>query len=320
MRWQKILASGFTNSHDLLAFLELPSDLTPSTTIPFKTRVPREFAALIEKGNPTDPLLLQVLAQQTELEHNPLYSIDPLKESEFTPTAGLIHKYSTRVLLTFSPTCAINCRFCFRRHFPYAKNRITKKSLAQALEYISQHPMLNEVILSGGDPLLSTDESFYYLLNQLQTIAHIKTLRLHSRVPIVLPQRITQNWLKLFKNTTLHKVMVVHTNHPNELTEQTRQVFAALKSANFHLLNQSVLLKNINDNADVLVNLSWKLFDQSVLPYYLHLLDKVQGTQHFAVTEKKAKVIYQELQKKLSGYLLPKLVKEDPDKGHKTLY
>lgn len=319
MRWQKILANGFNNIFDLLTFLELPTSLAPTTIIPFKTRVPLEFAMQMEKGNPKDPLLLQVLMQQDELIHNPLYSTDPLKESEFTKVAGLIHKYPTRVLLTFGATCAINCRFCFRRHFPYIKNQITKNSLTTALTYIKQNNTLKEVILSGGDPLLATDSSFNYLLSQLQDINHIKTVRLHSRVPIVLPQRITTNWLTLFKNTNLHKVMVVHTNHANELTAQTLEVFSLLKKANFHLLNQSVLLKNINDNADTLENLSWKLFDQGVLPYYLHLLDKVQGTHHFAVTEEKAKLIYQELQKKLPGYLLPKLVKEEPYKEHKTM-
>src|SRR3990167_2089380 len=319
MNWQKILANGFSDVKDLLNYLELPDTLAPTTKIPFKTRVPLDFAARMEKKNPLDPLLLQVLMQQSEASALQGYTKDPLEEDKFTPIPGLIHKYQSRVLLTFGNTCAINCRYCFRRHFPYSKNNVTK-NLMPAIDYIRQNKSITEVILSGGDPMLAKDASFKILLINLAALDHITTLRLHSRIPVVLPERITKEWLELFKNSSFNKVMVIHTNHANELSLKVKSACALLKNAaNFHLLNQGVLLKGVNDNAESLAVLSEKLFSYGILPYYLHLLDKVAGAQHFAVAEDKAKKIYKALQKKLPGYLVPRLVKEEPFMLHKTL-
>jgi L-lysine 2,3-aminomutase len=318
--WQKILADGFSSTSALLQHLELPAQLGhfPAEQA-FKTRVPRGFVDRMERGNPKDPLLLQVLAQHAELDAENNFTTDPLQEKNVTLLPGLIHKYTSRVLLTLTGTCAIHCRYCFRRHFPYEENNPGRKGWEQIATYIAQHPEIHEVILSGGDPMLATDVSFHTLLNLLESIPHLKTLRIHSRVPIVLPERITENWLTRLAASRFKKVMVLHANHPNELNKDVAEACLAMKEVGFHLLNQSVLLKAINDNVETLTQLNQSLFDMGVLPYYLHLLDKVKGAKHFDMPLDTALNLYRELQKTLPGYLVPKLAREEPGMGHKTL-
>jgi EF-P beta-lysylation protein EpmB len=249
----------------------------------------------------------------------PGYDNDPLQEKEFNPVPGLLHKYRSRVLLVTTGSCAIHCRYCFRRNFPYEDHQPSQNAWALPLDYIAAHPEIDEVILSGGDPLTLNDKLLGSLIEKISAIPHIKRLRFHSRIPIILPERITSEFIQLFDNTRLQVIMVVHTNHANEIDAQTKQIATQLRLANMHLLNQTVLLKNINDNATTLANLSHVLFDCGIQPYYLHLLDKVNGSAHFDIPVETAKHLYDELQSLVSGYLVPKLVCEEPHARSKKM-
>ena len=318
--WQKILARGFSSSDELLKFLELPASLAgKSAEKQFATRVPRGFAARMQAGNQHDPLLLQVLASAEEMQVDSSYVVDPLDEAKSNSIPGLMHKYQGRVLLTLTGACAINCRYCFRRHFPYQDNNPGRNGWQTALEYIRRDESIHEIILSGGDPLLAADTVLADLISQLASIEHVRTLRLHTRIPIVLPERINQSLLAILEATPLRKVIVFHCNHAQEINQQVKDICIALRDSGCHLLNQSVLLKGVNDSVQTLVNLSESLFDCGVLPYYLHVLDKVAGAAHFDLPTEKALGIYQQLQARLPGYLLPRLAREEPGKSSKTL-
>ncbi|MCX7090996.1 MAG: EF-P beta-lysylation protein EpmB [Legionellales bacterium] len=318
--WQKILANGFSSAQELLKNLNLsPSLGSHLADQSFKTRVPRRFAAKMEPGNPKDPLLLQVLATHQELQMTAGYDSDPLQEATANPIPGLIHKYPNRVLLTITGVCAINCRFCFRRHFPYTENNPGQLGWQQAMTYIQQHPNIHEVILSGGDPLLASDQTLERLFASLAEIEHVQTIRFHTRVPIVLPERIQKDFIKLVTTKRFRMVVVVHCNHPNELDDAVQQACAQMQQAGCLLLNQSVLLKEINDHSKILANLSQRLFAYGILPYYLHLLDPVQGAQHFDLDLDAALTIYQDLQSQLPGYLVPKLVRERAGMPYKMI-
>jgi EF-P beta-lysylation protein EpmB len=272
-------------------------------------------------GNPRDPLLLQVLAVADELTQTPGFVADPLQENQTNLMPGLIHKYQGRVLVTLTPVCAVHCRYCFRRHFPYQENTPGPLGRADLLNYIASNVSIHEVIFSGGDPLLAKDSVLRTWLNQLSDIPHVKTVRFHTRIPIVLPERIDSACLNLLaEETRLNKVIVLHSNHPQELDHDVERACKALKEAGCHLLNQSVLMRGINDSADVLVSLSERLFDCGVLPYYLHLLDKVLGAAHFDVPLHEARLLFEAMQARLPGYLVPRLTREEPGKAHKTIY
>lgn len=318
--WQKILASGFTSVQELLKYLDLPSDLgSNSAQETFKTRVPLRFAAKMAKGNPLDPLLLQVLASHQELQSAPNYQLDPLQEASTNPIPGLIHKYANRLLLTVTGVCAINCRFCFRRHFPYSANNPGQQGWQQAITYIQDHPEIQEVILSGGDPLLATNAVLDRLLTALDAIEHVQTIRIHTRVPIVLPERVESKFVTSLASRRVRIVVVLHCNHPNELDHAVRKACKRLHKAGCLLLNQSVLLKGVNDNSTLLITLSQTLFDYGILPYYLHLLDPVQGVAHFDLSFQDALEIYQTIQCHLPGYLVPKLVREQAGMPYKMI-
>jgi EF-P beta-lysylation protein EpmB len=318
--WQKTLAAGLNSVDELLDFLRLPNQLgSTAADRSFKTRLPLHFARQMEPGNPQDPLLLQVLASQQELTSPPSFSVDPLQEANTNPLPGLIHKYPGRVLIMPTSACAIHCRYCFRRHFPYADNQPNPQQWQAIFQYLSDRPSIHEVIFSGGDPLLASDLRWQNILAELSKIPHVHTLRIHTRVPVVLPERITAAWLALFSAERFKLVMVLHCNHPKELTEETAQACRSLRDTGFHLFNQSVLLKGVNNHVDTLTQLSQRLFQFDILPYYLHLLDSVVGSAHFEVTAEAAATIYQQLQTQLPGYLLPKLVREEAGKLHKTL-
>ncbi|MDP1603591.1 MAG: EF-P beta-lysylation protein EpmB [Legionella sp.] len=318
--WQKVLAQGFSSSKELLEFLDLPNALDSSAAEKqFKVRVPRGFAARMQPGNARDPLLLQVLATNQEMQVINNYVADPLEEKNVNPLQGFLHKYQGRVLLTLTGVCAINCRYCFRRHFPYQENNPGRKGWDAVLDYIRQDSSIHEVILSGGDPLLAADSTLMALIPQLEAITHLRTLRFHTRVPVVLPERINQSFLTLLAGTRFRKVMVLHCNHAQEINEQVRDVCEALRASGCHLLNQAVLLKGINDDVQTLANLSERLFDCGVLPYYLHVLDKVAGAAHFDMPVEEAQALYRQLQQCLPGYLLPRLAREDAGGTSKTL-
>lgn len=302
-----------TDVKELFALLNLDpillADAKRATQL-FPLRFPRHWLSLVEKGNVNDPLLQQVLPLNAEFHSPSDYSTDPLNEQSVNPIPGLLHKYYGRVLLTVTGSCGVHCRYCFRRSFPYDDNNPGRAGWAKVADYIAKDASITEVILSGGDPLMAPDLLLKNLTDKLQAVPHIKTLRIHTRMPIVEPERITPQLLAWLKQLPWRVVIVVHCNHANEIDIKVKRKLNALKKTGAVLLNQTVLLKNINDNAKTLINLSEQLFDAGVLPYYLHMLDKVKGSAHFAVHEKTAKQLIAQLREKLPGYLVPRLVKE----------
>jgi EF-P beta-lysylation protein EpmB len=311
--WQQELADVVRDPAELFQLLQLPENLIDQSIAAgrqFALRVPRPYLQRIELGNLNDPLLKQVLPLGEELMAAPGYSQDPLGEEEVNPVPGLIHKYHGRVLLIVSPACAINCRYCFRRHFAYQDNKPSRQQWQSALDYIANDSSISEVIYSGGDPLAASDKQLLWLTEKIAAIAHVQRLRVHSRLPIVIPQRITDECLHWLTATRLQPIVVIHCNHPNELDHEVVKSIKKLHLAGVTMLNQSVLLKDVNDDVDTLKNLSITLFKANVLPYYLHVLDKVQGACHFDVTEDKAQRLLGQLLTELPGYLIPTLAKE----------
>jgi EF-P beta-lysylation protein EpmB len=284
----------------------------------FRLQVPKFYKELIDYTNPDDPLLLQILPSKQENIEKPGYISDAVGDIASRKAKGIIHKYHGRVLLIATGTCAINCRYCFRRSFPYAQNNASAHNWHEALDYISKNQDIHEVILSGGDPLMLSTKILNNLTKQLEKIKSVTTLRIHTRIPLVSPTRITDNFLIWLDNLPLKKVMVLHCNHSQELTSTHQPVLSSIKNTNTLLLNQSVLLKDVNDNAQALSKLSHKLFDYGVLPYYLNQLDKVSGAHHFQVSDERAKSIHKELLQLLPGYLVPKLVEEIQGKKNKS--
>jgi len=287
----------------------------PGPAFPF--RAPGPFLERINKNDPHDPLLRQVLPSPRENKAAEGFSNDPVGDLAARTVPGLLHKYHGRVLLVSTAACAIHCRYCFRRHFPYADNNPGVEEWRQALEYIAMDPGITEVILSGGDPLMLADGKLAHLLEKLDAIAHLKRVRIHSRMPVVLPGRITPALLRLLRECRLQAVMVLHVNHANEIGDCARESIRHLAAAGLSLLNQSVLLRGINDSAEALAALSETLFDCRVLPYYLHMLDAVSGAAHFAVEEARAAEIIHELRSILPGYLVPRLVREQAGAPYK---
>ncbi len=311
--WQQQLAEAFNNIEDLCRYLLLsPDDLPVSVaaTENFPLRVPLSFAACIEKSNPHDPLLRQVLPVKEELFAYQGFSHDPVGDLASATQTGVLHKYHGRVLFINTGSCAINCRYCFRRNFPYADLQLSKQKQDAAIQTIQDDPSISEVILSGGDPLLLSDSRLTRLIQQLDNIKHVQRIRIHSRLPIVLPARITDEFINTLKLSTKQIIMVVHCNHANELNDRVIAACNLLKHSGITLFNQSVLLKDVNDNAKTLGELSEQLFSIGIIPYYLHLLDKATGTGHFEVSEIKALELIRQVQAALPGYLVPKLVKE----------
>ncbi|MGR6646000.1 EF-P beta-lysylation protein EpmB [Avibacterium paragallinarum] len=320
--WTDYLATAISDPKVLIEKLGLPLDLFEQDFAArqlFALRVPLPFVARMEKGNPNDPLFLQAMTSQLEFVQAEGFSPDPLEEQQ-TAAPNILHKYHNRLLFMVKNSCAINCRYCFRRHFPYAENKGSKENWQQALAYISQHSEIEEVIFSGGDPLMAKDHELEWLIKRLENIPHLQRLRIHSRLPVVIPQRITEKLCALLAQSRFQVVLVTHINHPNEIDDALATAMAKLKAAGVTLLNQAVLLKNINDNALTLKALSEKLFAIGILPYYLHLFDKVEGASHFYLDDESAVKIYKELQSITSGYLVPKLAREIAHEPNKTLY
>ncbi len=319
--WQKELANAIKNPLQLLKLLDLTPDMFPlsaSARKNFPLLVPLPFIAKMKKGDINDPLLKQILPITEEDKQVLGYSLDPLQEHD-NSIQGVLHKYKSRILLVLKSGCAVNCRYCFRRHFPYNENNLNKKQFAEILLYIKAHPDVNEVILSGGDPLMSNDDFLHYIISELENLKQLKRLRIHTRLPVVIPQRITDTLCKILQNTRLQVIVVLHINHPNEIDLHLKTALKKLHKAGIQLLNQSVLLRGINDNCAALVALSEALFDAHVLPYYIFLLDKVQGAHHFDVSENKAKQLILEISGELPGYLVPRLSREIAGEKSKTL-
>ncbi len=318
--WQQELAEGFDSIAAILDYLNIPSASKDYKNLSsFPVRVPREFVARMKKGDLNDPLLKQILPTTDEILTTPGFINDPVGDIKSMTETGVIHKYHGRVLFITTGSCAINCRYCFRRNFPYSDFQLTTKKHLSAIRYIETHQDISEVILSGGDPLLLSDNKLLDLIKKIEVIPHIKRIRIHSRIPIVLPSRITAELCNKLSNIKKDLIMVVHSNHPNELNDKVNLACNLLKKANITLLNQAVLLKDINDTADQLCILSEKLFSFNIMPYYLHLLDKAAGTAHFEVNQDQAIHLMDKIKKRLPGYLVPKLVREQTGVANKII-
>ncbi len=319
--WQKELADAVKNPQQLLQLLEIApesSRVSDFARKSFPMLVPLPFVNKMKKGDLNDPLLAQVLPIENEEMLADGYGVDPLEEHN-SALPGLLHKYRSRVLLILKSGCAVNCRYCFRRHFPYQDNNINKKQLQEIIGYIKSHPEVNEVILSGGDPLMSKDDFLQHLVNELELLPQLTRLRLHTRLPVVIPARITEQLCNMLQKSRFNVACVLHINHANEIDAVFKDAMDKLADAGVHLLNQSVLLKGVNDNKQALIDLSEALFDARIIPYYLFLLDKVQGAQHFDLSEQRAKQLIREMSIALPGYLVPRLSREIAGQKSKTL-
>ena len=321
--WQQILARSVTDPDALLQSLGLdPLKWLKGARTGhdlFPIRVPAPYLARIRHGDPEDPLLRQVLPLDAEGEIAPGFMPDPLEEASAMAAPGLIRKYESRALLMVTGQCAINCRYCFRRHFPYAENRLSPQQRTSVIEAISASPGINEIIFSGGDPLVANDRLLAEWARSLATLPQLRRLRIHTRLPVVIPQRVDDGLLDWLSASPLQKVVVLHINHPNEIDQPVRDALARLKTAGVTLLNQSVILRGVNDSVETLAGLSEAVFEAGVLPYYLHAFDPVAGAHHFDVSDDLAVSLIRQLQGRLPGFLVPRLVRELPGEPGKTL-
>lgn len=319
--WQTLYRQAITDPEALLGALDLPADLLPAArqaAALFPLRVPQGFLARMQRGDPDDPLLRQVLPLADELQATAGFQADPVGDMQAMPIPGVLHKYHGRVLLIMTGGCAINCRYCFRRHFPYAEAQLSQRQWHQALAYLREASDVNEVILSGGDPLLLPDGKLGQRLRDLEQIPHLSRLRIHSRLPVVLPERVTSAFVELLSGSRLQSVLVLHANHARELDTNVADAMAKLRGTGLTLLNQAVLLRGVNDTAEAQIALGEQLFRIGVLPYYLHLLDPVDGAAHFNVNATMAVELLQTVRERLPGYLVPTLVREDAGAPSKT--
>jgi EF-P beta-lysylation protein EpmB len=313
--WRKDLADVVTDTDELLRLLDLQDRsqiATLSALRGFPLRVPRAYVDRMRPGDPADPLLRQVLPVAREDQRVPGFTTDPVGELSSPPVDSVLHKYQGRALVIVTGACAVHCRYCFRRHFPYGDLGAASPQGYEAVEHVASDPAVSEVILSGGDPLAVSDSRLEVLARKLAAVPHVKRLRIHTRLPIVLPRRVDGGLTSWIGGLGLPMVVVVHANHANEIDDDVRRALAALEVTGVTLLNQSVLLRGVNDSASALADLSERLFDCDVLPYYLHLLDPVEGAAHFEVASENAKEIFEELCARLPGYLVPRLVREIP--------
>ncbi|WP_130620236.1 EF-P beta-lysylation protein EpmB [Dyella amyloliquefaciens] len=310
--WRALWREAVTDGRELLALVGLGhlADALPAGDAGFSVRVPRGFVARMRQGDACDPLLLQVLPQLAETAQVPGFSIDAVGDMAARSAQGVLHKYEGRALLIASGSCAINCRYCFRRHFPYGDEMAAAGQWRKALDHVRQDASISELILSGGDPLSLATAKLEELSQGLEAIPHVTRLRIHTRLPVVLPERVDDALVDWLARLPLQKVVVLHANHANEFDASVDAACARLREAGVTLLNQSVLLRGINDDADTLAALSERLFAAGVLPYYLHQLDRVQGSAHFEVDDTRALALVEAVRHRLPGYLVPKLVRE----------
>ncbi|MGR8950274.1 MAG: EF-P beta-lysylation protein EpmB [Gammaproteobacteria bacterium] len=316
--WKNSLRLAYRDPYELLQHLGLAnSHIQLAETTNFPLLVPREFVAKMVHGDPQDPLLRQVLPLVAENNRAPGFVADPNDEASFHHQAGLIQKYARRALIIVSGGCAINCRYCFRRHFPY-EEAVGKARLDEAVQSLATSADISEVILSGGDPLLLDDNRLDELVQRIAELKHIVRLRIHTRLPVTIPQRLTDALQRTLSASRLKVVVVLHVNHPNELDAELAARLRNFHNAGVWLFNQSVLLRGVNDSVPTLAELCESLFDANIIPYYVHLLDKVSGSHHFAVSLRKARSLETQLRALLPGYLVPKFVHEVPHAEAKT--
>ena len=319
--WQTVLARAIRDPIELCRRLGLPAELAAEaarSTAGFGVLVPQPFLARIRPGNPDDPLLAQVLPRSAEMAPAPQFVPDPLHEAGTVRTPGLLGKYKGRFLIVASGVCAVHCRFCFRRHFPYVQ-ALSRQAWPGVLQQIAAEPSIEEVILSGGDPLTAHDRRLAEIARQLAEIPHLRRLRVHTRLPIVIPQRVNDDLLAWLRGTRLTTFLVVHCNHPAEIDADVAAAFGRLVDAGVPVLNQAVLMRGINDDLDVLADLFGRLVDLRVMPYYLHQIDRVAGAAHFEVPEERGRELIRQLRARLPGYAVPRYVRDMPGATHKEV-
>lgn len=319
--WAASLAQAIRDPDTLITRLNLPDTLRAAArtaALQFPVMVPESYLARMRPGDPRDPLLLQVLPLAAEENEVPGFQPDAVGDHAARSAPGLLHKYAGRVLLVTTGACAVHCRYCFRRHYPYGEEPRRMSDWEPAFEAIAADDSIDEVILSGGDPLMLTDQRLAEILHRLESIPHLARVRFHSRLPIVLPDRITDDFLRLLQGTRLQSIFVVHANHPAEIEGDCRDALLRLVRGGIPTLNQAVLLRGINDQADVLEDLSRKLINVGVMPYYLHQLDRVAGAAHFEVNEREGLALIERLRARLPGYGVPQYVRERSGEPSKT--
>jgi EF-P beta-lysylation protein EpmB len=313
VRWQQRWREAIRDPRELLRQLGLdPAALGVSDEAAgqFAVRVPQGFAARMRHGDRHDPLLRQVLPITDELKVVPGFSLDAVGDGAAKKATGVIQKYRGRALLVTTGSCAINCRYCFRRHFDYGAENAAREGWRDAVEAIAQDPDIDEVILSGGDPLSLATHKLVELTHALKQIPHLRRLRIHSRLPVVLPERVDDELVQWIASLPWPVAFVIHANHANEFDASVDAAMARLRAAGATLLNQAVLLRGVNDSIEALQGLSERSFAAGVLPYYLYQVDRVEGVAHFEVADDTAKDLHAQLTARLSGYLVPKLVRE----------
>ena len=323
VRWQQALREAVRDPRELLDLLgldRLAPRLSDEAMVQFPLRVPRGFVARMRRGDPRDPLLRQVLPLDDEMRPMPGFGLDAVGDGAAKTAPGVIQKYRGRALLVATGSCAIHCRYCFRRHFPYAEETAARDGWRDAVDLIRRDASIEEVLLSGGDPLSLSNGKLAELTGALADIPHLRRLRIHSRLPIVVPERVDDGLMGWLSTLPWPVTLVVHANHANEFDGTVDAALGRLRAAGVHLLNQAVLLRGVNDSVDALGALSERGFAAGVLPYYLHQLDRVAGVAHFEVDDAHARALHAGLAARLSGYLVPRLVREIPgDTGKRPL-
>ena len=323
VRWQQALREAVRDPRELLDLLgldRLAPRLSDEAMVQFPLRVPRGFVARMRRGDPSDPLLRQVLPLDDEMRPMPGFGLDAVGDGAAKTAPGVIQKYRGRALLVATGSCAIHCRYCFRRHFPYAEETAARDGWRDAVDLIRRDASIEEVLLSGGDPLSLSNGKLAELTGALADIPHLRRLRIHSRLPIVVPERVDDGLMGWLTALPWPVTLVVHANHANEFDGTVDAALGRLRAAGVHLLNQAVLLRGVNDSVDALGALSERGFAAGVLPYYLHQLDRVAGVAHFEVDDAQARALHAGLAARLSGYLVPRLVREIPgDTGKRPL-
>jgi EF-P beta-lysylation protein EpmB len=321
LTWQSEFKMAVRNLGELCDLLELPAEFRAQigAVKQFPVFVPPPYLARIRPGDPHDPLLLQVLPVVDEDQSPPNFRRDPLAESTVLLQPGLLHKYAGRALLVVTGRCAIHCRYCFRRHFPYANSPHSIDQWKPAFAQIAADPSINEVLLSGGDPLTLVDENLQRIISELESIEHVNRIRIHTRLPVVIPSRVTDACVNMLTSTRLQSVVVIHVNHAREIDSSVQAALARFAKSGIMVFNQSVLLRNVNDNLQALVDLSNRLIECNIVPCYLHQLDQVVGAAHFEVSIERGKQLIAEMRAALPGYAVPRYVQEVPGQPHKIV-
>jgi EF-P beta-lysylation protein EpmB len=321
--WQQELRRSIRDPEELCRLLGIEAvsgeALSRRAAQNFPLFVPPSYLARMEHGNLADPLVRQVWPAAEEDSPAPGFTGDPVHDAQFALQPGLLKKYPGRALMIVTGACAIHCRYCFRRHFPYDETPPSEAAWSNSLEAIAQDSSIEEIILSGGDPLTVTDERLDGLINRLADIPHLTRLRIHTRLPIMIPSRVTRPLIHCLTETRLTPIMVIHANHAQELDASVAKSLDRLRRAGVLLLNQAVLLRGVNDSVEAQVELNQRLIELGVTPYYLHQLDRVQGAAHFEVPIEEGRRIMAELRRRLPGYGVPRYVQEQPGAPHKII-